>query len=53
MSTVPIFYEREIPESHRNIFVVKSKFLFVDLRNNFTSNNFNGMKMDFRLREKS
>ena len=53
MPTVLIFYERDIPESHRNTFIVKTQLLFVNLRDNFISNNFSGMKMDFCFRKKS
>ena len=53
MPTVPIFKEREIPDSHRNIFIVKTQSLFVDLRGKLISNIFSGIKMDFRFREKS
>ena len=51
--TVPIFYECEIPDSHRNIFIVKTELLFVDLIDNLISNNFSCVKMDFRFRKKS
>ena len=49
MPTIPIFYEKEIPNSHRNIFIVKIQSLFVDLRGKLISNNFFSRKMDFRF----
>ena len=54
MPTVPNFYEREIPESHWNIFMLKIQFLFVDLRGNFISNNFSipNYKNEFSLLQK-
>ena len=45
-------HEREIPESHRNTFIIKTQFLFVDLIGNLISN-ISGVKMDFRFRKKS
>ena len=53
MPTVPIFYEWEITDTHRNIFIDKTYSLFVDLSDKLISNNFSGVKMDFRFRKKS
>ena len=53
MPTVPIFYEWEIPDSHRNIFIVKTLSLFVDLSDKLISNIFSGVKINFRFRKKS
>ena len=46
-----VFYECEIPNSHRNVFIVKTQFLFVDLTDKLISNNFSGAKEDFRFRK--
>ena len=51
MPTVPFFYECEIPNSHRNIFIVKTQFLFVNLTDKLISKNFSGVKMDFHFRK--
>ena len=51
--TVPIIYEWEIPDLHRNILIIKTKSLFVDFSDKLTSNNFSGVKKDFRFCEKS
>ena len=53
MPTVPIFYEWEIPDLHRSIFIVKTQSLFIYLSYKLISKNFSGIKMDFRFREKS
>ena len=53
MPIVLIFYEWEIPDSHRNILIVKTQSLFVDLNGKLISNNFSGVKMDFRCRKKT
>ena len=47
MPTVPISYECEIPDLHRDNFIVKTQFFFVDLTGKLISNSFSGMKMDF------
>ena len=52
MPILPIFYEWEISDSHRNIIIVKTELLFVDLIDNLISNNFFCVKMDFRFRKK-
>ena len=52
MLTVPFFYECEILNLHRDIFIVKTQFLIVDLTHKLISNNFFGVKMDFRFRKK-
>ena len=46
------FYEWEIPDSHRNIFAVKTQSFFVDLSVKQISNNFCCIKMDFRFLKK-
>ena len=48
-----IFSEWEIPDSHQNIFIVKTELLFVDLTDKLISNIFSGVKMDFRFLKKS
>ena len=53
MPTFPIFYECEIPDVHRNIFIVNTHSLFVHLIDTVISNNFSGVKIDFRFRKKS
>ena len=53
MPSVPIFYEREISDSHRNILIAKAYSLFVFLSHKLISNNFSGVEMDFRFRKKS
>ena len=53
MPIVLIFYEWEIPDSHRNIFIFKTQFLFVDSRVKLISNIFSCVKMDFRFHKKS
>ena len=53
MPTVPIFYEWEIPDSPRNIFIVKTELLFVNLIDNLIFNNFSGVEVDFRFHKKS
>ena len=47
MPTVPIYYDWEIPDSHRNIFIV-----LVDLTGKLISNIFSGVKLDFRFHKK-
>ena len=49
MRTVVIFYEREIPDSYQNIFIVKTQSYFVDFSDKLISNNFFGVKMDFHF----
>ena len=53
MSTVPIFYEWEIPDSHRNTFIVKTQSLFPDLGHKLISNNFSGVNWEFLIRKKT
>ena len=53
MPTVLIFYEWEIPDSHRYIFIVKTQSLFVDLNHKLISDKFSGVKTDFRFDKKS
>ena len=47
------FLRREIPDSHRNIFIVKTQSLFVGLSAILISNNFSGEKKDFCFHKKS
>ena len=49
MPTVPIFYECEIPDSHQNICIVKTKSSFDDLTVKLILNNFSDVKIDFRV----
>ena len=51
--TVPIFYEWEIPDSRQKIYIFKIQSLYVDLNGKLISNNFSGVKMDFRFHKKS
>ena len=53
MQTVPIFYEGEISNSHPNTFIVKTESLFAHLSGKLISNNFSGVKIDFRFHKKS
>ena len=53
MPTVPIFYEYEIPDSYRNIFVVKTQLMLVDFSDKLISNNFSHVKTVFRFHKKS
>ena len=45
--TVPMFYERETPDSHRNIFIIKTLSLVIDSTGKLISNIFSGVKMNF------
>ena len=53
MPTVPISYECEIPDLHRDNFIVKTQFLFVDLTGKLISNSFSGVKIDFHFHKNS
>ena len=53
MQNIPIFDESEFPDLHRNISIVKTQPLFVDLSGKLISNNFSGVKMDFHFHKKS
>ena len=46
------FLRYKIPDSHRNIFIVKTRSLFVDLSSKLISNIFSGVKIDFLFHKK-
>ena len=49
MPTLPFFYEWEITDSHRNIFIVKTQSLFADLSDKLISNKFSGVNREFLI----